>query len=198
MISIAIIADRSSRARALADVLAEDRRFEVVSAGDLASASILTDLGLVDVIVAISLRPDQLPRSAAPVLIVGDQPADQDAFGRSVRGWLPANASPSEISASISAIANDLSVLTPDQAKRWLRSPETGAQQERPIESLTTRETQVLRMLADGLGNKIIAGQLGISEHTAKFHVAQILAKLGAGSRAEAVALGMRRGLVPI
>lgn len=65
-------------------------------------------------------------------------------------------------------------------------------------EALTPREFEVLRMLADGLGNKEIANRLGISDHTAKFHVAQILAKLGAGSRTEAVAIGMRRGLVPV
>ena len=53
-------------------------------------------------------------------------------------------------------------------------------------------------MLAEGLGNKIIAARLGISSHTAKYHVASILAKLGAGSRTEAVTIGMRRGLVTI
>jgi DNA-binding NarL/FixJ family response regulator len=53
-------------------------------------------------------------------------------------------------------------------------------------------------MMADGLANKEIATQLAISDHTAKFHVAQILAKLGASTRAEAVSIGIRRGLVPI
>jgi DNA-binding CsgD family transcriptional regulator len=53
-------------------------------------------------------------------------------------------------------------------------------------------------MLAAGLGNKAIGARLGISEHTAKFHVAQILGKLDAGSRAEAVSIAMRRGLVPL
>ena len=65
-------------------------------------------------------------------------------------------------------------------------------------QTLTAREMEVLGMLADGLGNKIIAARLGISAHTAKFHVASIMAKLGAGSRTEAVTIGMRRGLVVI
>jgi DNA-binding NarL/FixJ family response regulator len=52
--------------------------------------------------------------------------------------------------------------------------------------------------MADGLGNKEIAGHLGISDHTAKFHVAQVLAKLGAATRTEAVTIAIRRGLVPI
>ena len=61
---------------------------------------------------------------------------------------------------------------------------------------LTPRETEVLRLLADGLVNKEIAGKLGISDHTAKFHVAAVLQKLNAASRAEAVAIGMRAGLI--
>ena len=65
-------------------------------------------------------------------------------------------------------------------------------------EPLSPREMQVLRMLAEGLGNKEIAWQLGISDHTVKFHVASILGKLHASTRTEAVALGIRQGLVPI
>ena len=63
-------------------------------------------------------------------------------------------------------------------------------------EPLTPRESEVLQMLASGLANKEIAAKLAISEHTVKFHVASILGKLGAGSRTEAVSLGIRRGLV--
>ena len=53
-------------------------------------------------------------------------------------------------------------------------------------------------MIADGAANKVIAWKLGVSEHTVKFHVASILAKLGAATRTEAVSIGMRRGLVPL
>jgi DNA-binding NarL/FixJ family response regulator len=58
--------------------------------------------------------------------------------------------------------------------------------------------TVVLRLMALGLGNKEIAARLDISEHTAKFHVSSILAKLGAASRMEAVTIGMTLGLVAI
>ena len=54
----------------------------------------------------------------------------------------------------------------------------------------------MLGLLAEGLANKQIAGRLGISEHTVKFHVASVFEKLGAGTRAEAVAIGVRRGVV--
>jgi two-component system, NarL family, response regulator YdfI len=61
-------------------------------------------------------------------------------------------------------------------------------------ETLTTREREVLKLMAEGLPNKLIASRLSISHHTVKFHVASILAKLGAASRTEAVALGARLG----
>ena len=64
--------------------------------------------------------------------------------------------------------------------------------------SLTAREIEVLRALADGLGNKQIAARLAISEHTVKFHVASIFEKLGAASRTEAVTMGIRLGHVSI
>ena len=65
-------------------------------------------------------------------------------------------------------------------------------------EEITSRETDVLRMLAEGFVNKDIAVRLGISEHTVKFHISSILDKLGASTRTEAVTLGIRRGLIPI
>lgn len=75
----------------------------------------------------------------------------------------------------------------------------SGSLQPRPAaDPLTPREREVLHMLAAGLGNKEIAARLGISDHTAKFHVSQILSKLDAVSRAEAVSIAMRRGLVPL
>jgi len=66
------------------------------------------------------------------------------------------------------------------------------------IEDLTARESEVLRLVSMGLGNKEIAARLTISEHTAKFHISSILGKLHAASRTEAVSLGIRKGLIPI
>lgn len=65
-------------------------------------------------------------------------------------------------------------------------------------EELTPREAEVLRLLADGSGNKDIASRLGISEHTIKFHIRSILGKLGAASRTDAVARGLRSGLIEL
>ena len=65
-------------------------------------------------------------------------------------------------------------------------------------ESLTPREIEVLELLAEGRSNKSIAQRLGISDQTVKFHVASILAKLGAANRTEAVRLAVRRGLISL
>ena len=65
-----------------------------------------------------------------------------------------------------------------------------------PSVALTPREIEVLGLLADGASNKLIAHKLGISDHTVKFHVTSILSKLNAGTRTEAVTLGIRMGLV--
>jgi len=66
------------------------------------------------------------------------------------------------------------------------------------VEDLTARESEVLRLVSMGLGNKEIVARLAISEHTAKFHITSILGKLHAASRTEAVSLGIRKGLIPI
>jgi DNA-binding NarL/FixJ family response regulator len=79
-------------------------------------------------------------------------------------------------------------------------TPSEGAEQDFEYlnDPLTTRETEVLALLAGGAGNKEIAEQLRISEHTAKFHVSSILSKLGATTRTEAVSRGYRLGLILI
>lgn len=67
-----------------------------------------------------------------------------------------------------------------------------------PAESLTSREVQVLELLAEGLSNKTIAERLGISDQTVKFHVASISGKLGAVNRTDAVRRAVRRGLITL
>ncbi|HYE87350.1 MAG TPA: LuxR C-terminal-related transcriptional regulator [Vicinamibacterales bacterium] len=64
------------------------------------------------------------------------------------------------------------------------------------IEALTTREHEVLALVADGLPNRDIANALAISEHTVKFHLASIFGKLGVSTRTEAVQRGFRLGVI--
>lgn len=189
--------DSVSRGRRIANLLEAEEQIEILEVTTAAAASGETS-PFADVIVAAGLSTDQLPHTSAPIVVLADE-AESSAWVQSVRAWLPLNALPAEIAAAVVAAVNELTVLTSAQARRWLPGTEPGrATREGFIETLTARELQVLRTLAEGLANKEIAARLGISEHTAKFHVTQILAKLGVGSRAQAVAAGIRRGLVPI
>jgi DNA-binding CsgD family transcriptional regulator len=92
-------------------------------------------------------------------------------------------------------VAAGLSVLPTDLLDRLVR-PGGGHSAGANTEALTPRELEVLALLAAGASNKWIARRLGISVHTAKFHVAGVLEKLSAHSRAEAVAVAARLGLV--
>jgi DNA-binding NarL/FixJ family response regulator len=100
----------------------------------------------------------------------------------------------------VRAVASGLVVADPALAGRLMAADSAGtiASAAPAGEDLTPRERQVLELIALGLPNKTIARRLGISEHTAKFHVAAVMAKLGAASRTEAVRLAARRGLVAL
>ena len=116
----------------------------------------------------------------------------------SIRGVLPEWSSRSEICAALEAAAQGLLVLHPDFAENSLVRPRSPAARglRETAGALSPREREVLNLLAAGSGNKQIAAQLDISAHTVKFHVTSIFNKLNASSRAEAVAIGARRGLI--
>jgi DNA-binding NarL/FixJ family response regulator len=120
-----------------------------------------------------------------------------------IRSILPLDMAPDQLLAAIHAtaagltVALETSVQTENEPTAWNMADEIETA-EGVARHLTARETVVLRLMALGLGNKEIAARLDISEHTAKFHVSSILAKLGAVSRTEAVTIGITRGLVAI
>jgi NarL family two-component system response regulator YdfI len=138
--------------------------------------------------------------SEIPTVVLADHaprgwPAQ--ALRAGVRAVLPGDVSPDQLFAALQAAAEGLLVLHPAEVDAVFPAPTPASQPLTELaEALTRREREVLQMLAAGLGNKEIAARLDISDHTAKFHVASILGKLGAASRTEAVALGIRRGLV--
>ena len=113
------------------------------------------------------------------------------------RGYLARDASAEEIAAAVRAVAAGLTVFDPAVAAGLLH-PHPDGSTPATESTLTDREREVLTLVALGLPNKGIALRLGISEHTAKFHVGTILSKLGAASRTEAVMLAARRGLLPL
>ena len=141
--------------------------------------------------------------AGGPVVLLVRHPATEavaDALRAGVKAVLASGLAGSEIVAAIEAAATGLVVLDAAGLETLLRVPSTVSSRgsETLVEALTPRETEVLRLLAAGLGNKEIASRLAISEHTVKFHVASILGKLGAASRTEAVTLGIRHGLIMI
>ena len=121
-----------------------------------------------------------------PVLIVGG-----DLQGE-VPGVLPEQPSADMVDAAVRALAAGLSVRP---ARGRQRSELFGAAED---VALTPREVEVLTWVGAGLSNKEVARRLGISAHTVKFHMEAAFRKLGAASRAEAVAKGLRRGLIEV
>lgn len=132
---------------------------------------------------------------AAIVMLTDDADAvrQSDLWPSRVRALLPRNAGPAELVAAIQAVAAGFVVVRPEEAERTIPPPRAAPA---GAERLTPRESEVLEMIAEGESNKRIAFRLGISEHTVKFHVASVLSKLNANSRAEALAIGIRRGLI--
>lgn len=107
---------------------------------------------------------------------------------------LPLRATADELAGAVSAVHAGLLVLHPE-ALALSAARETAAASAAP---LTSREREILELMADGAHNRIIAARLGISRHTVKFHVTSILTKLGAESRTEAVSLALRGGLLAV
>ncbi|KAF3889512.1 MULTISPECIES: response regulator transcription factor [Nostocales] len=116
-----------------------------------------------------------------------------------VRGILPQTSTESEIIAAVEAVAFGLVVLHLDAVESVLALKDASGREKvvaTPVQTLTPREIEVLEMLGAGMGNKAIAKRLQISEHTVKFHVSSIFQKLGVSTRTEAVAVGVRLGLI--
>ena len=118
------------------------------------------------------------------------------ALRAGIRAVLPRDARTEQIAAAINAAATGLVTLMPEEVASVAQVRSAAPEVSEATEALTSREREVLQMLAAGLANKEIAARLNISDHTAKFHVAAILGKLGAATRTEAVTIGIRRGLV--
>ena len=144
--------------------------------------------------------------SSETVAIVVMANNEQNAFSllRSlkVRSWgiIPAIASASYLQGTTIAVAQG-SVVFPSMLMRDLHEKHLYVQSlrlEASDEVLTTREREVLELVSQGLSNKLIARNLQISEHTVKFHISSVSAKLGASSRTDAVRLGLRKGLITL
>jgi two-component system nitrate/nitrite response regulator NarL len=134
---------------------------------------------------------DELPL----VVLLAEPSLAASVWQTGARGILRREVSGGTLTAALSMILRGVAVLDPAMVSRLL--PEQ-AGSAGPLEALTAREMDVLRLMAEGLPNKTIAAQLDISEFTVKFHVNAILGKLGAQSRTEAAMVALRMGLIPL
>ena len=125
-------------------------------------------------------------------VVVGESPRS------GARATLSQDVTPAQIVAAVHAAAAGLLVMPAEEGMAFLPQALVHEPVQEIVEPLTPREMDVLEMLAEGLSNKMIAHRLSISDHTAKFHVNSILAKLNAGTRTEAVTRGIRLGLIKI
>lgn len=131
-----------------------------------------------------------------PVLaLVSDSDTALDVWRSGYRAILPRHADEGSLAAGILAAAAGLVVIAP--AFTTILTADSG-RSDSPSSDLTTRETEVLLLLAEGLTNKAIAQRLLISDHTVKFHVNAILSKLDAQSRTDAVVRATRLGLIAL
>ncbi|MBC8163659.1 MAG: response regulator transcription factor [Roseiflexaceae bacterium] len=145
-----------------------------------------------------SFDPEALEKTM-PILLLTEDPADaQHLFALALPAWgvLPINANEAELAAALSALAEGLWVGAPALMRNLLSRKPVLDEAASTGETLTAREMEVLQLTAQGLPNKQIALVLGISEHTIKFHLSSLYAKLGVTSRTEAVRAGARRGWV--
>jgi DNA-binding NarL/FixJ family response regulator len=134
----------------------------------------------------------------ALVLISEEEHAASRLRVMQLKGWgvVPPDAPPEELAAAVAAAGQGLIVLPKSLTERLLQ--ESAPSVEELSEALTAREREVLDLLGRGLSNKLIARELHISEHTVKFHISSLYAKLGVNNRAEAVSRGARHGLISL
>jgi DNA-binding NarL/FixJ family response regulator len=208
-----VAAASASRRDQLESIVRARARFKLMDAivGSSALAmrarSLHPEVVLIDSPTAESSLPaitSDLEQAGAAVVVLVDEP-DASWTGpllhSGVRALLPRDASPADIHSALEAAHRGLLLLDAELGRELLALKANVRSQESDaglMEELTRREIEVLRMMAEGLGNKEIAARLAISDHTVKFHISSILAKLGASTRTEAVTTGIRMGLVPL
>ena len=206
-IRIAVAATSAVRRAGLESIIRSQAEFQLAgSFGTVASLAPFARSSELDVIVIDSNSIHDLllePTSEAAIVLlteVSDARSISRLLRSGVRAILSRESEPDDVLSAIFAVYDGLVLLSMPAAESLAavfgdQAPEF---EDELSEEITSRETDVLRMLAEGLVNKDIAARLGISEHTVKFHISSILDKLGASTRTEAVTQGIRRGLIPI
>jgi two-component system, NarL family, response regulator YdfI len=206
-IRIAVVATSAVRRARLEKLIRSQPEFHLSGSfggvPSLVSFARRTELDVI-VIDSDSIRDLLLEPTADAAIVLFTDIKDARSIARllrsGVRAILSRESGPDDLLSAIYAACDGLVLLSTPVAESLgaIYGDQSLEVEDELSEEITSRETEVLRMLAEGLVNKDIAARLGISEHTVKFHISSILDKLGASTRTEAVTLGIRRGLIPI
>lgn len=201
MIRVTIVSPNHALRVGLREMLADHPAISVV--GEAASLDEVNEKETEVVLLASvsSVRLDE-NHAFAVLFLTDDSESVHGALTSNMRAWgaLSADASEDELAAGIVAVAEGLWVCAPGLVEGLMRFQRGGesSSEESLIEPLTAREKEVLQLMAQGLANKQIALSLGISEHTVKFHLSSLYAKMGVSSRTEAVRRGIELGLISL
>jgi two-component system nitrate/nitrite response regulator NarL len=192
-IKVALLTDDPLLRAGLSSLLAQAGSISVVDTSDAEVA--LWDAGIDgEKTLARLAELRHLPVPA--VAVVGDQVHVGPALAAGARGVVLRDQVGPGIHAALTAVRSGLTVMDAALAESLVPNAPKGPTPGKGRGELTERERQVVQLLSEGLSNKLIADRLGISDHTAKFHVNGVMIKLGASTRTEAVVEAMRRGLI--
>lgn len=185
---------------------AEDGRDAVERVADIVPDVVLMDVRMpeIDGIEATRMIADRAPSAKILMLTVSDEESDlYEAIKAGATGYLLKEISIEEVASAVRAVVSGQSLISPSMASKLLTEFTNLAKRadERtsvPTPRLTERELEVLRLVAQGMSNREIAGELYISENTVKNHVRNILEKLHLHTRMEAVMYAVREKLLDI
>ncbi len=203
---VSVVSDDPLLRRGLISLLAQVSEVRVVDHGH-GTEVVLWDPGLDSARALVRMR--EIKTLGAPaVAVIARAEHLGPALAAGARGVVLRDEVGPEIGAALAAVKHGLTVIDTALSPALVGSSASAPARAdaRQVEhrtrggggELTERERQVVTLLAEGLSNKLVADRLGISDHTAKFHVNGVMAKLGAGTRTEAVVEAVRRGLVTL
>jgi DNA-binding NarL/FixJ family response regulator len=174
----------------------------VHSAGRLAPDVVLMDIRMPE-LDGIAATREITARHPTRVLVLTTYDLDEyvyDALQAGASGFLLKDTPPAQLADGIRAVAGGEALLAPTVTRRLIseftRLKPTASPPAQLLGGLTPRETEVLKLIAEGLSNPEIAGRLVVTEETVKTHVSRVLNKLGLRDRTQAVVVAYETGLV--